>query len=256
MEGVLLVGEANYVIGGIYKSLYEKYRVQICAANKVLVENMISIVEPRLILIGMYGTDNFDKNILEYFQHLNPRIPVIFIGTFEECKDYITIYNDRLFDFLERPVTQRDIEKKCEEVINKSGMTKEKTGNSDGSEKKAKQKILVVDDSGVFLRTIKSLLELRYDIILAKSGEKGISIATSESPDLILLDYEMPGLNGRETLEQLRNIDKTKNIPVIFLTGVKEKEHILEVLKLQPQGYLLKPVDSNELENKIEEVLR
>ena len=164
MESVLLVGEANYVIGGIYKSLYEKYRVQICAANKVLVENMISIVEPRLILIGMYGTDNFDKNILEYFQHLNPRIPVIFIGTFEECKDYITIYNDRLFDFLERPVTQRDIEKKCEEVINKSGMTKEKTGNSDGSEKKAKQKILVVDDSGVFLRTIKSLLELRYDM--------------------------------------------------------------------------------------------
>ena len=60
-------------------------------------------------------------------------------------------------------------------------------------------------------------------------------------PDLILLDYEMPVCDGRQTLEMIRADDEISDIPVIFLTGVNDREHIEPILALRPAGYLLKP---------------
>ncbi len=118
-----------------------------------------------------------------------------------------------------------------------------------------KKRIMVVDDSGIFLRTVKVMLESRYEVILVKSGEKAVSEAKVENPDLILLDYEMPGWDGVETLNRLRQNEKTARIPVIFLTGVNDRSHILNVLKLQPQGYVLKPVEEKDLLVKIRKVI-
>lgn len=253
MKNILLIGDLNNTLGNIYKSLVDSYRVQLSKIELDEVEGMVKIVEPDLAIISMYGVTGFDRRILEHLKNLDIRIPVIFIGTFEECKEYITTYNDSFFKFLERPVTQKDLLKKCEEMLNfavgKNKLLK------DYEEDEKKKKILVIDDSGVFLRTMKSLLEPGYETILAKSGEKGVAIAADEKPDLILLDYEMPGWDGKETLEQLRMNEVTEKIPVIFLTGVSDKNHIIEVLKMQPQGYILKPVDSNELDKKIQEVI-
>ena len=60
-------------------------------------------------------------------------------------------------------------------------------------------------------------------------------------PDLILLDYEMPVCDGRQTLEMIRADEEISDIPVIFLTGVNDREHIEMVLALRSAGYLLKP---------------
>ncbi len=73
--------------------------------------------------------------------------------------------------------------------------------------------------------------------------------------NLILLDYEMPGETGPEILEKLRANDVTKDIPVIFLTGVSEREKIQEALVLKPQSYLLKPVDHEKLRSAIAKVV-
>ena len=65
--------------------------------------------------------------------------------------------------------------------------------------------------------------------------------------DLIVLDYMMPEGAGDEVLAAVRSYDKTKNIPVLFLTGVTDPEKIKKVLAFKPQGYLLKPVDREKL---------
>lgn len=111
----------------------------------------------------------------------------------------------------------------------------------------SKKKVLVVDDSGAMLRNIKGWLEERYQIILANSGAMAIKYLSLERPDLILLDYEMPVLNGKQVLEMLRSELDFADIPVMFLTSKGDRESVLEVMALKPEGYLLKTQSPQEI---------
>lgn len=106
-----------------------------------------------------------------------------------------------------------------------------------------KKKLLIVDDDGTTLRVLKGMLEHEYDVTIVNSGMNAIKAIGKKRPDLILLDYEMPVCDGRQTLEMLRADEESKHIPVVFLTGVNDRAHIEAVLSLRPAGYLLKPPD-------------
>ena len=114
--------------------------------------------------------------------------------------------------------------------------------------------ILVIDDSMTQIRVLNMLLQDKYKVLSATSGYEGVTIAKKERPDLILLDYDMPIMSGKETFHKLQENEETKDIPVLFLTGVDEKEDIMRVLVLRPKGYLLKPVDQNRLFESIEKI--
>jgi len=111
--------------------------------------------------------------------------------------------------------------------------------------------ILVVDDDPLMLKMLKEQLREDYDVATAVSGKIAMKFLERRKTDLILLDYEMPGENGPEVLEKLRANEATKNVPVIFLTGVSDREKIQEALALKPQSYLLKPVDHEKLKSAI-----
>lgn len=102
------------------------------------------------------------------------------------------------------------------------------------------RKILVVDDSPVFLRTISEWLELLYNVSICPSATAAFHMIEVTKPDLILLDYEMPVCSGAQFLEMLHSEPQTKDIPVIFLTSRSDAETVKKVLSLGPQGYLLK----------------
>lgn len=123
-----------------------------------------------------------------------------------------------------------------------------------GKSEERKKRILIVDDSAMSLRNIKGILDQIYEVAVATDGEKGLAMAKKKQPDLILLDYEMPGWDGRKTLEEIRKDDELMDIPVMFLTGVADKEHIGAVLGMKPAGYLLKPVEQSKLLSMIEEI--
>ena len=103
-----------------------------------------------------------------------------------------------------------------------------------------KKKILVVDDSGAMLRNVKAWLEDKYQVILASSGAMAIKYLTLNKPDLILLDYEMPVVDGSQVMEMIRGEADFAHIPVIFLTSKGDKESVMKVMALKPEGYLLK----------------
>lgn len=117
------------------------------------------------------------------------------------------------------------------------------------------KRILLIDDSAIQLRTMKGMLQDRYEIMMAASGLDGIEIMKKKRPDLIILDYDMPVVDGKATLKMLKDKEEMKDIPVIFLTGVNEKEHIRAVLELKPQGYLLKPAEPERLIEIIQKIL-
>ena len=115
--------------------------------------------------------------------------------------------------------------------------------------------ILLIDDSMIQLRTLDVLLKHKYKTIMATSGIEGIKIARDEQPDLILLDYDMPIMSGKETFRKLKEHVETRKIPVVFLTGVDGRKDVEEVLKYQPQGYLLNPVKQERLLETIQSIL-
>ena len=80
--------------------------------------------------------------------------------------------------------------------------------------------VLIVDDEPSNIRVLSSLLAGEYRVLTAKTGTKAIEIASSENPDLILLDVLMPELDGFDVAKQLKSDGKTKTIPIIFITGL------------------------------------
>lgn len=111
----------------------------------------------------------------------------------------------------------------------------------------ARRNILVVDDSGAYLRSVREWLGDRYQVTLANSGTMAIKSMTLKKPDLILLDYEMPVVSGKQVLEMIRWEPEFSEIPVIFLTGKNDKASIMNVMALKPDGYLLKSMEPHEI---------
>jgi len=101
--------------------------------------------------------------------------------------------------------------------------------------------ILVVDDETSNIDVLSHILKVNYKLFVAKNGESAIKIARDCLPDLILLDVIMPGMDGFETLTQLKRSEVTNNIPVIFITGQDSKEQETKGLDLGAVDYITKP---------------
>ena len=139
-----------------------------------------------------------------------------------------------------RPIDVRNVVIAIDEYVKNQG-------------KHTKKKILVVDDSGAMLRNVKGWLEERYQVILANSGAMAIKYLALNRPDLVLLDYEMPVVNGKQVLEMIRTESEFSDIPVIFLTSKNDRESITQVMSLKPEGYLLKTMKPSDIVKNIDE---
>jgi CheY-like chemotaxis protein len=111
---------------------------------------------------------------------------------------------------------------------------------------------LVIDDSGAMLRNVKGWLGDKYNVILANSGAMGIKYLATDRPDLVLLDYEMPVIDGRQVLEMIRTETEFRDVPVIFLTSKNDRESILKVMELKPEGYLLKTMEPQKIVEEVD----
>ncbi len=116
-----------------------------------------------------------------------------------------------------------------------------------------RRSILIVDDDSTYIGVIRGWLREEYKVSMANSGLQAISWLAKNHADLILLDYEMPVTTGPQVLEMLRSEPETKDIPVIFLTGKGDKQSVMQVVSLKPEGYLLKTIREHELKKELKE---
>ncbi|MDD6183035.1 MAG: response regulator [Lachnospiraceae bacterium] len=119
-----------------------------------------------------------------------------------------------------------------------------------------KMRILVVDDNTVNLATVEQELKEKYEVIPMLSGRRAVKYLYREKVDLILLDVQMPIMDGIETLKTIRTQENGVTVPVIFLTTKKDKLTVVEGAKLGIMDYITKPVDSDELHERIEKVFK
>ena len=116
--------------------------------------------------------------------------------------------------------------------------------------------LLIVDDNLASLKQISSQLAKTYEISLAKSGEMALQICARERPDLILLDVEMPGMDGFATITQLKGNPHFKDIPVIFLTGNYDSATEAKCHESGGVDFITKPPDVDILYGRIEKHLQ
>ena len=108
-------------------------------------------------------------------------------------------------------------------------------------EETKKYTLLIIDDSEMNIVILKRMLTRDYNVISAKTGNKGIEEANAHVPDIIILDVIMPGMDGYETITELKKSEVTGHIPVIFITGLNSAEDEEKGLALGAADYIIKP---------------
>ena len=252
MKTILLIGKMNEILEDLNRYLSERFRVQVGTDNAQALTGLIRVISPDLIIISLVGMYEGQEGIFIKVRDGYPEIPVVTVGIKEERDRFLRFYDSGQFENVLRPVDHSTIYGRiCERLGIDENAPDEAEDDGEG-----KKKVLVVDDNGPTLRTIKTMLEDKYDVQIAPSGMKAMTSMGKRRPDLIVLDYEMPVCDGRQTLEMIRADDELASIPVIFLTSVNDREHIEAVLALKPAGYLLKPPVKEKLIDAIEKSLR
>jgi DNA-binding response OmpR family regulator len=115
-----------------------------------------------------------------------------------------------------------------------------------------RKKILAVDDEPANLEIIKEALSEHYDLRTASTGEEALEIAPEFIPDLIVLDIMMPGIDGYEVCQRLREDLDFKSTPIIMVTAKMESEAMTEGMKTGADDYIIKPFEVEDLMESIE----
>ena len=121
-----------------------------------------------------------------------------------------------------------------------------------------KRRIVAVDDSTIVLKMLERMLSDKYEVYPFTDGMKALVFMENKAkmPDLIILDIEMPEIDGYMVLELIRMAEHLKDVPVIFLTSNKEKEDIIKAFTNGIKDYVVKPVNERILLDKIQSLLK
>lgn len=207
--------------------------------------NEINAIKDDITAVLMYTDEDMIKKqqALVFLRDkvVEEDIPVFAIGDVNELADVRALVPRQLLKKeFQRPIDVKEVVSTVDDYVKTNG-------------KHTKKKILVVDDSGAMLRNVKGWLEDYYQVSLANSGAMAIKYLSTNRPDLVLLDYEMPVINGKQVLEMIRSESEFSDIPVMFLTSKNDKETINQVLGLKPEGYILKTTKPDQIVQMINE---
>lgn len=144
----------------------------------------------------------------------------------------------------------------AEETEAGSAPAGEAAKTSDAAKQEEEQnRILLVDDDPSFAKMVKEWLSNDYKVDVVTTGMQAIKYLSKKTVELVLLDYEMPVMNGPKVFERLREDRALADIPVVFLTGVGDRESVTRVMQLKPKGYILKSATREELLQYLEKTL-
>lgn len=240
---ILFIAEAqSFMVNAIMKNLKEaNFEVEF-VKPKV---NDIDAVQKDSLIILMYLGDYVD-NISETLVYIKDitvegEKKLFLVGADAEVKTVKqTIPEQLITGVLARPLNVKELVDLMNDAV------------SDLEMREAKKHLLVVDDDPIMLRTIKEWLSAKYNVTMVNSGMNAITYLAKNRPDLVLLDYEMPVCSGPQTLEMMRSEAATSDIPVMFLTAKGDRESVMKVLALKPEGYLLKTMKPAEIIEALE----
>lgn len=278
---VLFTGNGIPVIDDIMAHLPVAYQTQRCPIEESDITLALNSFAPHVIVVCL--SYESDKALSAFTAlSLHPEhcyIPVIAIGSEDDCENFTNnVFQEKMKIFtrpLDKPLFEETLELYVKESIemHKDDERENAELETFASEKllaaedvllkkikkmtsdTERKTILVVDDDISMLSITKLYLEELFEVIAVPSGRLALKYLSKKPADLVLLDYMMPDEDGPEVLRKIRTESPYPNIPVLFLTGVSDKDMVLKGLEHRPKGYLLKPVTREVLLEKATEIL-
>lgn len=264
---ILVTGKNKKVCGDISTHLENDrgYLTVKCLPTKTALFDVLLAELPKVIIIAL-GDETVET--IEAFDVLKDvsrhgNCTVIVIAQEDDEKLFKKYTELKKVLFLSRPVSLFALYEKLQEIEESIGNNTDDNPasfsefvNESVNDRFRRKHILVVDDDSEQLYNIKEQLEEFYDVTLVKSGAAAFRYLEKHRPDLILLDYLMPEMDGPEFIRRMKVDYEEPHIPVVFLTGMSEKTAVLRTLtELKPQGYIIKPAKKSKLVSKIIDVL-
>lgn len=287
---VLLTGNNKMIINEFFTYMDFSFECLSTSDRYDDIINHVRYIKPDALVYCLYGENpddlkrfaNVERKIAE------DRIPIIIVGDGEECDQFERIAPAMEVNIFRKPLSSQKLEEgivkllkekrphageesrsvtvkkddlKTQDVMRVAEQLLAQLAKEEEKEKalqaemKRKKHILVVDDDSSVLKLLKGYLAERYDVATAISGKIALKFLESKKTDMVLLDYEMPVENGAAIFRKIRENAATAKLPVVFLTGLTDRQKIKEVLALKPQGYLTKPIDMEKLSSTIKGVL-
>lgn len=248
MKKVLFIGQFNILFQEISTYLTRFFNVQICEPDILLDSNLLSVSKPDIILLDLLGVGKEKTDIFYELRNNYMDMPVLCLKTADEDVSPDMVIGIKQFKTLKLPAgNERILEVMCELL----GFRFDRVNGRVIENAYTRKCVLAIDDNAVQLRILNEMLKIEYDVMLANSAVKALTMIGKRVPDIILLDYDMPMCDGKMALQMIRELDEAKDVPVIFLTGVKAAANIKAVLEMHPAGYLLKPAKSDVLKEEI-----
>ena len=233
---IVLIGDSKrFMVNAILKGL-EKDDYEVTVIRPDVTD--ISHMENHLQIYVMYLEDDVNEELLVFLKDSidDREIQLFLIGNPEELDAvYHFIPKEKITAGLSRPLNIKELTDRLDCAL------------SAESKRQEQKRILVVDDDGTMLRTIKTWLSSKYRVFMANSGMNAITFLAKNPVDLILLDYEMPVLNGKQVLEMIRSEKDFESIPIMFLTSCNDRNVVMDIARLKPEGYLLKTMGPEQI---------
>lgn len=262
MKQIIFIGKFNTTFQNLNEVLMKYFQVQNSIDSCEMLKGLIKVNKPDLVLVSLEDFKPYHENIIKELTNHQYTLPVVCIGTENEHQMFESLYNPFQFTKLNRPIADQEL---VIQICNLLGMSYEKETdtvreltaeeeNQDVLKKYGRRTILLVDDDPIQLRTIAEMLSEDFHIEMANSTMKALTMMEKKMPDLIILDYDMPVCDGKKAFELIQEDETARNIPVVFLTGVKDSTSIKEVLDLKPAAYMLKPANQDKLNDTIKKI--
>ena len=251
---ILVTGKNDSAITAFFEQITDDFVVLSSSTRYEDIVGHIDYFAPHAFVYCLYNEprDSIVQMLSISSRLMRSKIPCIILGSKDDCDEFERIAVNVASLVLHRPLSATSIKEKILDFMSKKGFkgdededimlagnqempdpAEESRGPEDIEPIPHKKHILVVDDNPMMLKLIKEHLHEKYDVATAVSGRVALKFLE----------------------RKLRAKEATKDIPVIFLTGVTERKKIKEALILKPQGYLLKPVDRDKLLEEIEKLI-
>jgi DNA-binding response OmpR family regulator/HPt (histidine-containing phosphotransfer) domain-containing protein len=222
---VLLAVDDDPVVRETLSALFGREFSVVTAPDGATALRMVREHLPRLILLDVTMPDMTGMELLASLRKDGVKVPIVMITARAKAEDVVTALSAGATDYIVKPFSPEDLAVKVRDLLRRSGKT-----------------VLIADDDPA----IRDLLGYKFrlagvSVLSAPDGEEAHRMAVEYRPQLAVLDRMMPGLDGIAVLQKMRENPATKDIPVIFLTALRQEKDILEGFRMGVSDYVIKP---------------
>ena len=266
MKNILFISKFNIIMKELNQSLLETFHVQLCLPDESLIRSILSVINPDAVLVCLSGIEDCEDRVFSIIDSCMPGKAVFVLGTEAEmnrCNAMVKCSRVRVYR-LSRPIGNEEVRIQIEQTLEQLEsqglddlmmlLNGEDNMGLQAKEERTKH-ILCVDDDEMALEIMSLLLGEKYRVSLASCAMKAIRMINNDKPDLIIMDYEMPDVNGCLLMKLLRGEEDLCDIPVVFQTSRTDREGISSVMSLNPAGYTFKPIDPKHITLTVENIL-